>query len=240
MAPLAEPPRTLQGAGVRVEFEPADGAWAPVVLDDAVEGRDNAARFFGEPVGAEFPVQVFPDRSSLDAHWSRLWHDPGLRSECWMIASGGASGIVLLSPGAWAREACGHDGADPVHRRGVVWHEVVHVHHARRNVAWPSLAPGWWFAEGLAVHASGQHDGAQRAHVQAVLSGGGGPRRLGEVLPAGYDFAGSLVAWIDRRHGRARLVDLLDETSEAAVLQRLGESEAGLLAGWRRDVAAGD
>ena len=59
------------------------------------------------------------------------------------------------------------------------------------------------------------------------------------MLPAGYDFAGSLVAWIDRRHGRARLMELLDVTTEAALLQSLGSTEDQVLTAWRTDVPAG-
>jgi hypothetical protein len=218
----------------------ADASWAPVLLGEAVAGRDHVAAFFGEPVGAEITVRILSDRASLDAHWQRIWRDPGFRSECWMIASGDAGGIVLLSPGAWARDSCGHDGADAVERRGVVFHEVVHVHHARRNTGWPSLGGIGWLVEGLAVHASGQHDAGQRARVRDAVAAGGGPRRLSEVLPAGYEHAGSLVAWIDRTHGRPRVRDLLAETTESGVLLRLGTTEEALVAAWRRAVAAGE
>jgi hypothetical protein len=191
-------------------------------------------------VGPEFPVRLFPDRASIDAHWGRVWRDPSYRSECWMIASGDAAGVLMLSPGVWAGASCGHDGTNAAHRRGVVFHEVVHVHHARRNAGWPSLGSLWWFVEGLAVHASGQHDGPQRARVRDILASGSGPRQLADVLPAGYDFAGSLVAWIDRRHGRQRLRGLLAETSAAGLLQRLGSNEQDVMDAWRRDVVAGD
>jgi hypothetical protein len=229
----------VRGGPVVVQFQPPDAAWGPIVLADMLAGRDNAVAFFGEPVPGELPVLLFPDRASLTGHWRRRWANPSFQPECWMIASGDAAGIAMLSPGAWGRDACGHDGADETHRRGVGFHEVVHVHHARRNGAWASLGPISWFVEGLAVHASGQHDASQRAHVRAVLASGGGPRRLAEVLPAGYEFAGSLVAWIDRRHGRARLLELLDVTTEATLLQRLGSTEQDVLAGWQADVPAG-
>jgi hypothetical protein len=231
--------QVVQGSAVVVRFQPPDAPWGPIVLAEVVAGRENATAFFGAPIAGEVPVLLFPDRASLTAHWRRIWSNPAYESECWLIASGDSTGIVMLSPGAWTRDSCGHDGADDAHRRGVAFHEVVHVHHARRNASWALLGPIWWFVEGIAEHASGRHDAAQRAHVREVLASGDGPRRLSEVLPAGYDFAGSLVAWIDRRHGRARLTDLLDVTTEAALLQRLGSTEEQVLAAWRTDVPAG-
>jgi hypothetical protein len=230
----------LRGAGVVVGFQPPDAVWAPVVHADGLGGRENALRFFGAPIVGELRIEMFPDRASLTAHWRRIFQSPGFQSECWMIASGNTGGIALLSPGAWAREACGHDAQDPLHRSRITHHEVVHVHHAQSNPAWGVTNDGLgWLTEGLAVHASGQLDDESRALVRREVAAGRVPTRLVQVLPAGYNWAGSLVEWIDRRYGRAALVDLLDETQEAAVLRRLDATESGLLEAWQADVAAG-
>lgn len=241
VTPSAGPPpasaQELRGNGVVVEFQAVDSAWAPIVHAEGVAGRENALRFFGSPLAGELRIAVFPDRAALTTHWRRLW---GSAPECWMIASGDAAGVVLLSPGAWARDSCGHDGQNAVRRSRITFHEVVHVHHAQHNPAWGFTAGMMsWLIEGLAVYASGQLDDEARSRVRAEALAGRGPTRLHEVVPAGYDFAGSLVAFIDRRYGRAALLDLLDETHEAAVLQRLQTSEPELLAGWRTDVLAG-
>ena len=239
-SPPAAATQELRGSGVVIAFQPADTAWAPIVHAEGIAGRDNALAFFGSPLRGELQIDVLPDRAALTAHWRRIWGNAAFQSECWMIASGDASGVALLSPGAWARDSCGHDGQDAVRRRRITFHEVVHVHHAQHNPAWGFTAAGLgWLIEGLAVYASGQLDDEARSNVRAEALAGRGPTRLLEVVPAGYDWAGSLVASIDHRYGRGALLDLLDETHEAAVLQRLATSEAELLAGWRADLLDG-
>ena len=236
-SPAAASTQELRANGVVVEFQAVDSVWAPIVHAEGVAGRENAVRFFGSPLAGELRIAVFPDRATLTTHWRRLW---GSAPECWMIASGDAAGVVLLSPGAWARDSCGHDGQDAVRRSRITFHEVVHVHHAQHNPAWGFTASGLsWLMEGLAVYASGQLDDGARSIVRAEALAGRGPTALREVVPAGYAFAGSLVAFVDHRYGREALLDLLDETHEAAVLQRLAASEAELLAGWRTDLLDG-
>jgi hypothetical protein len=236
-APAAQ---ELRAADVLVAFQPADSAWAPIVHAEGVAGRENALRFFATPIAGELRIDVFPDRAALTAHWRRIWQQPAFQPECWMIASGDANGIVLLSPGAWTRDSCGHDGQDAVARARITAHEVVHVHHARANPSLGTTAGAMgWFVEGLAVYASGQLDEGSRAHVRDEIAAGRYPQRLSAVVPTGYSWAGSLVASIDHRYGRATVLDLLDEMQEAALLRSLGTTEADLLAQWRSDVLAG-
>jgi hypothetical protein len=238
--PLPDTAQQLEGGGVTVRYQPADAAWAPTLHADGVAGREDAARFFGAEVMGSVRVEVLPDRTALTAHWRRIWSSPGLQTECWMIAAGDAGGISILSPGAWARDACGHDATNAIHRSRVMSHEVVHVHHARNNPSWVSTSQGMaWFIEGLAVLASGQLDDERRAFVREQTAAGQGPTRLSDVLPRGYDFAGSLVASIDRRYGRAALGALLGETRQDLLLQRLAVSEAELIAEWRAQVLDG-
>lgn len=233
------PTQRLQGGGVTVEYQAADAAWAPIVHAEGVEGRQRGERFFGVPLRGELVILVLPDRAALTAQWQARWG--GFRPECWMIASGDATSVLMLSPRAWAQDSCGHDGADAVHRARVTWHEVAHVHHAQQNQAWATAATQeiGWYVEGLAVHVSGQLEDGGGAFVQARLAAGDGPTRLADVLPRGYDFAGSLVASIDRRHGRAALLALLPEARQERILERLGVTEAQLLDGWRADARDG-
>jgi hypothetical protein len=226
---------------VLVAFQPVDAAWAPVVHAEGVTGRSIALAFFGSPIAGELRIDVLPDRASLNEQWRRMFRSPpGFQTECWMIAAGNASGIAMLSPGAWTRDSCGHDGQDAVHRSRVTCHEVVHVHHGQHNPSLGLTAGAMaWLVEGLAVYVSGQLDDAARENVRREVVAGRAPTDLGQVLPAGYDWAGSLVAWIDGRYGRATLLDLLDDTQEAAVLERLATTEPALLAAWQADVAAG-
>ena len=59
----------------------------------------------GGPFRHAFEVRIHPDRASLDRRWQSDWSMPGFKSECWMLASGVASGMDLLSPGVWKTEA---------------------------------------------------------------------------------------------------------------------------------------
>jgi hypothetical protein len=228
VSPRVEEVRSVVAPGARVTYEEADAAWAEPLLGDVVAGRALIESFFGRSLGSDVVLRVHPDRHSIEARWHATWLPPGTSSQCWMIASADATGIDLLSPGRWASEACGHDGADAAARAAVLAHEAVHVLHARANPAWGAID---WFREGLAVHASRQYV-TERAAAEARLAGGPAPRRLSDVLPLGYPVAGSLVAYIDGRWGRPATVALLGAASEEPLLAQLGVGEAQLLEQW--------
>ncbi|KAA0255096.1 MAG: hypothetical protein EDX89_07325 [Acidobacteria bacterium] len=234
--------QTLERDGVTLRYTPADSATAAAVLDAAGSGRKSVEAFFGKPFPKPFVVSVFPGRAELTDFWREEWKAPGFTPECWMVASGSAGTLSLLSPRAFSTEACDHDPSDARATRLLLAHELVHVYHSQVS---PSadfdLEEIAWFAEGLATFASGQLDAGRLGRAREAVARGQGPKRLSEAWSGKerYGFAGSLVAYLDGRFGRATTVALLAETTAAGVLGRLGVSEEQLLDGWRRFLAAG-
>lgn len=206
------------------------------------QGRDRIEAFFGQPFLRDFDVRVFATRAELDAHWRTAWKMPELRTECWMVASGTASELAILSPDAWSKEACEHDPADVAHLNGLLAHELVHVYHAQHNPRpdFDGLDAIAWFAEGLAVFASGQLEEGHQATAEEAIAKGLAPAALSAAWTGKYRYgvSGSLVRFVDRRVGRPALFAMLGATSDAELLARLELSEAELLAAWRTETGA--
>jgi hypothetical protein len=38
--------------------------------------------------------------------WQKDWNEPRFKSECWMVASGVASKLDVISPKSWDKQAC--------------------------------------------------------------------------------------------------------------------------------------
>lgn len=241
----AEPGREPDGwlraeaPGVVLEYRAADAQGAPTMLQRIAAGRTEAAAFLGLAYTGTVTVRLHPTAASFGEEWQRL---TGAPPQCWMIASGTAAGVLMLSPRVWSSAACGHDGTDAAYVQGVVTHELVHVLHHQHNADPVRLQRGAeWFEEGVAVLASGQLDGAARAAVRQRVQAGFAPATLAEAwsgTPIPYAVGGSLVHYVDAVHGRAALRALLQETTQAGLLVRLGVSEAALLSGWRAFAAA--
>jgi hypothetical protein len=127
--------------------------------------------------------------------------------------------------------------------RRLLTHELVHVFHGQYNPSSDFLEVEGidWFVEGLATFASGQLEEEHVGAARAALESGAGPRDLATAWTGRYRYGvcGSLVAFVDREWGRAVLVELLEETNGARLLERLGVSETELLARWREWVRAG-
>lgn len=240
-APVAEW-RSLEKDGLLVRHTPADAAVAGEILVVVAEGRTTVEGFFGGAFPRPFAVSVFPGRAELTAFWRREWKEPDFSPQCWMVASGSAETLSLLSPRVFGTEACEHDPSDAAATRLLLVHELVHVFHAQTS---PSadfdLEEIAWFVEGLATFASGQLSDGRLTRAREALGKGQGPKRLADAWsgPNRYGFAGSLVAYVDGRWGRKTTVALLRETTPPGLLGRLGVGEAELMDGWRRWVAAG-
>jgi hypothetical protein len=180
---------------------------------------------------------VFAHRPELVAFAKNRWHMPDL--PCFAVAMGTGSTLAVLEPAAWPTEACDHATADDLDL--VVAHELVHVFHGQHRPDDPELDradPVGWFVEGLAVYASGQLDPKRRAQVQKLVSTGGGPQKLDDAWTgnARYAVAGTLVELVDRKLGRAKLVELLAASTNTELLAALGMTEAQLLDAWRASV----
>jgi hypothetical protein len=229
--------------GISLAYRDDDAAGAPGLLDLLVQGRARVEAFFG----AEFPqaiaVYVYPDRDSLTAHWREAWRMPALETECWMVASGEADELTLLSPRVWASEACEHDAGDRVRTAALLTHELVHVFHGQHVTgrSFVGMDDVGWFVEGLATHASGQLELGYLASAAEAIAAGKDPIHLREAWSGKYRYGvcGSIVGRIDGRLGRDGLRALLRLRTEAELLAAIGLTEAALLADWKQAIVEG-
>lgn len=195
-------------------------------------------RFFGQPFPHKFDVYVFPHRADLDKQWQQDWGDSTFQSACWMVASGIAHRLDVLSPGAWAAEACEHNATDTLALGRLICHELVHVYHGQHNPK-PDFAGmdemGWW-VEGIAVYASGQLDSARLAGVRQLLEKNATPQALPQFWSGKhkYGLSGSMAAWIDKTRGRAAIFKLLTCTDTAQALKQLEIDEKSALEHWQK------
>jgi hypothetical protein len=232
----------------RQDVPPHDPRSAPI-LDfqaavgdpDATETRDMAVtsaqqiqRFFGASFPDPIRFQVAPDRAAFDRAVAKFGVG---QTECWMVGLGTADLMVLLSRGAWTKQACDHDPNDLPAIRQLIAHELIHVYHGQFNPTrdFTGIEDLDWFIEGLAVFASGQLTEERLGAMHKAIAAGQFPTSLSKVWtgPNRYGFAGSLVRHLDLTWGRATTVRLLKVRSTAEALTLLGTSEASLLAAWR-------
>lgn len=192
--------------------------------------------FFGESYRAPFGVRFFPDRDRLDRFWRESWKQPDFASECWMVASGDAKGVAMLSPRVWATQACDHPAGED-HARTVLVHELVHVYHAQRNPRpdFEGMEGITWFVEGLAVLASGQPAHQHAGRAREAVERGEAPQRLAAAWSGPYRYAvcGSLVEYVHSRVGTEGIQSMLAATTEQELLARVGLSETRLLERWK-------
>ena len=230
---------SLRESGVTVEYMAVDSSIGPRLLQWAVDGRRAVEVFFGRAVEGPFTVRVYPDRATMEPEWRAVFEAPGMVFQCWMVANATASLVLVLAPRAWAAEACGHDGTDPVHIQRILAHEIVHVLHRNLNPdpRLSALYPSWWLVEGLATVASGQFDTGMRAEAVDALRASP-PAQLERIWTsdAAYALSGSLVDYLDSTLGRALLVALMRTRDEPAILELIAQDEAALLERWRAHV----
>ena len=227
--------------GVVIDATAADREGVDALRQQVLAGRLAVVQFFGSGFPRPFGVKVFADRATLTDYWRQQWKEPDLKPECWMVASGTAQGLSLLSPRVWPSQACEHDARDTLALQKLVTHELVHVFHGQANPSpeFDGLDGIDWFVEGLANFASGQLDEQRLQGVRKALADlKSQPTQLKQVWSGKdrYGQAGSLVAYIDRRFGRAMLVRMLAATTPQQLLDMLGLTEAQLIADWRASV----
>ncbi len=228
---------------VTLYYKPVDQDQIPALVEHVDRALDRLQSFFGTPLPRPLDFYLFPDRHSLTEHWKRQWGLPFFISMCWMVGSGSATNLSLLSPRAWGKHACEHDPADRDHVQKLVTHELVHSFHDQVH---PSADIGvleeiGWFIEGLAVYVAGQLEGDRLASPREAIENGEAPKALERAWSGTYRYgvSGSLVAYIDQTYGRPTTVALLQASTETDILNALGESEAQLLGNWKRFVLNG-
>ncbi|MBV6439736.1 MAG: hypothetical protein DYG98_09730 [Haliscomenobacteraceae bacterium CHB4] len=225
---IVHPKFTLHGA-------PEDSA---LLYPRLTAGVDAVEQFFGQPFSRKFDVYVFPHRASLDKQWQQDWGDPTFQSACWMVASGVAHRLDILSPRVWATEACEHKAADTLALRRLLQHELVHVYHGQHNPK-PDFngmdEMGWWI-EGLAVYASEQLDSARLAGLRELIDKNAVPQTLQKFWSGKhkYGLSGSVAAWLDQTYGRSVVVQLLSCTGTDQAMSVLKTDEATVLDRWQK------
>ncbi|MFC1475379.1 hypothetical protein ACFLQW_00070 [Candidatus Zixiibacteriota bacterium] len=233
----------LERSGPRftVYYTAADSNFIPQLQSWLNTGSVEVESFLPARFQSKFGVYVFPDRATLDKQWAADWGVPGFASQCWMVASGVAHRLDLLTPWVWKSAACEHDPADSTATRLLLVHELVHVFHGQHNPIpdFTGLDSIGWFLEGLAVLVSGQLDSARQADAMQLVNAGKTPAELRLFWSgnARYAISGSLVAFIHRQYGPEQFARLLPATTQGEILKILGTTEKELIQNWAASLA---
>ena len=198
----------------------------------------SAETFFNSPFRKKFTILIHPGRHSLDSTWQKDWKMPAFKSECWMVASGIATKLDLISPVLWAREACEHSYSDIKSTQQLITHEMIHVYHGQVNKSpdFSNVEGIDWFVEGLATFASGQCDSLRIAKVKEAISENKIPKGLDNFWTGKlkYGLSGSMVMFIDHKYGRSKLKELLPLNRKSEILSSLHTTESELLHEWEK------
>lgn len=237
----ANNPLTEQHKGFTLHYTAADEPHKQEIINLIENGMTEVRRFFKVGFNNRFDVYIHPDRHSLDSAWQKDWGMPGFHSECWMVASGVATRLDMLSPAHWETQACEHKYADSVKTQRLITHELVHVFHGQHNASpdFSSTEGIDWFVEGLATFASGQCDQARLAEVKKAVAEDKIPAGLDDFWTGRmkYGLSGSMVLYIDKKYGRSKLKEMLRYNTKTALLTALKVTETALLEGWKEFIA---
>lgn len=219
-------------------YTSADSLIIKTIEKDLENGRRSVSGFFqARAFKKKFDVYLFPNRDELNKQWQKDWGMPGFKSECWMVASGVAHRLDILSPLCWKKEACDHNAGDSIEVQKIIMHELVHVFHAQHNPkpTFDGMDELSWFVEGLATYASGQLSEERINRVRAQFKEEKIPLTLTRLWtgPDKYGHAGSFVQFIDKEFGRKKLYKLLEYTDNSSILKFLKKDEATLISKWK-------
>jgi hypothetical protein len=200
-------------------------------------GIASVKSFFDGSYTQEFDIYIHSSRHSLDSTWQKEWKMPEFKSECWMVASGVSTRLDMISPKLWDSQACEHVYSETIHTQQLITHELVHVYHGQLNVS-PDFSNTEgidWFVEGLATYASGQCDSTRIEEVKKAITENKIPESLDNFWTGKirYALSGSVVMFIDKKFGRAKLKELLPVNNKQAILSILKTTESELLNGWK-------
>jgi hypothetical protein len=236
----SQPAQSPPSAELRLIHAEQDKDVASALKPYIQEGRKEVERFFGRPFEQKFEVEVFPDRAAFDEYFRRRWRVP--KTEAWMVASGVADRLAILSPRVWKSQAAEHDPADVGHLRDLLAHELVHVYHGQHNPRpeFDGMDEIGWFVEGLAVYVSGQLERSHRTAAREALEAGKAPTRLADAWSGRhrYGVSGSMVEFVDKRYGRDVLKKLLAVTSNEEAMKLLDTTEGEFLGAWKAHISA--
>lgn len=204
-------------------------------------GIKSTSKFFHGTYKNDFAVYIHPNKKSLDSTWQKNWEMPNFKSECWMVASGVADRLDMISPKFWKKESCEHDYANSIKTQRLITHELIHVYHGQHNPS-PDFSDTEnmdWFVEGLATYASGQCDLERINEIKKLISEKKAPERLDKFWTgkSKYGLSGSIVMFIDVKYGRTKLTSLLKFNKSSEVLTALNTTEKDLVNDWKVFIA---
>ncbi len=201
------------------------------------KGKMSVTTFFQSAYPDQFDVYIHPDRISLDSTWQKDWNMPGFKSQCWMVASGVADKLDIISPKRWDSLACEHTYSNSTETKRLITHELVHVYHGQQNVSpdFSDVTGIDWFVEGLATYASGQCDSIRINEVKKAVVANEIPTELNKFWTGNlrYGLSGTVVMYLDKRYGRDKLVSLLEYNSITELMDSLETTESDIIAGWK-------
>jgi hypothetical protein len=201
-------------------------------LEERVRAHGVVVETFFDAKLAPYDVVIVPTHAAMVEVATAKWRATEL--PCFAVAMGTGSTLLLLDPAAWKTEACDHGSDGPAEVDRVIVHELVHVLHGQQRPADRELANAdavGWFVEGLATYAADQLGPARMQALRASKLAD----KLDDVWTGKtrYAAAGTLVRFVDRRIGRAKLRALLPLSTNAEILAAIGMTEAELLAAWQ-------
>jgi hypothetical protein len=97
--------------GYRLHYQVAEPGEISTYRNLIQTGVENVEKFMKSEFNSSFEVYIHPNRLSIDQTWQQDWNYPEFKTECWMVASGIANKMDLLSPGRWEDEACEHNAS---------------------------------------------------------------------------------------------------------------------------------
>ena len=202
------------------------------------KGKRSVTDFFQSSYNSDFDIYIHPTRESLDSTWQKDWNMPDFKSQCWMVASGVANKLDIISPKMWDSIACEHIYSNTIKTQNLITHELVHVFHGQQNVSpdFSDVTEIDWFVEGLATYVSGQCDSTRIVEVQKALMENKIPKTLNKFWTGNlrYGLSGTVVMYLDNKYGRERLTSLLKYNNIKEVLNSLETTESEIMIGWKK------
>lgn len=221
-------------------YTTADSSLVSWLENDLEKAVKTATSFFSIAFKKKFDVYIFPTREQLTLQWRKDWGVPDFEAQCWMVASGIATRLDILSPRTWKKDACDHNPNDSIETRQIITHELVHVLHAQHNPkpAFAGMEALDWLVEGLATYASGQLSGRRINNIINQIKEGSGPQNLSDLWTGAdkYGRAGSFMRFLDQYYGREKLTGLLAFTDLHSILKYLGTDELTLIRLWKKSL----
>lgn len=200
-------------------------------------GKRIVEEFFQSPFKSDFCINIHPSRASLDSTWQSDWGMPDFTSQCWMVASGVATKLDIISPKKWDSLACEHSYSNHIKTQRLITHELVHVFHGQQNVSpdFSDVTGIDWFVEGLATYASGQCDSIRISEVKNAILRNEIPDNLNKFWSGKlrYGLSGTVVMYLDTRYGRKKLSSLLRYHNVKNLLNSLETTESEIMSEWK-------